>query len=197
RMSIDPTGYISLGQSGMTMSGDASSITPLLIIPGTFTDTVAGVNGVIDSFTSCFIEFCTLNGSNTGVKTTQAYTVYIDGGPSPNLNMTITHSHSLGTNGDIYLEPDVANDPSTGFITTADNGTFIDNATAANTTSSMWAAIRFGTCSLGANNSGVITTNAYNLYVDAAPTALYPMTITNGYSLGVAGNAYFASTTAS
>lgn len=64
--------------------------------------------------------------------------------------------------------------------------TYTDNVTAGSGTASYFAFNRLGTPTLAAANSSVTTTYAYTLYLDK-PVAGTNMTITNAYTLGVAG----------
>ena len=73
------------------------------------------------------------------------------------------------------------------FFTTASASTFTDNATAASGTVSQWVGSYFSRPTIAASNTGITYTNAATLRITDAPTAGTNVTITNAYSLWVAG----------
>lgn len=74
----------------------------LSIASSTFTDNVTGVSGTATGMAFNSIAQPTLAATHTGVVTTNAYTLWIDGPPAQGANETITHAWGLGVNGVIY-----------------------------------------------------------------------------------------------
>ena len=78
-----------------------------------------------------------------------------------------------------------------GSIISEQIGTLNDATTAASGTVGSVYTTGITTPTLTATNTGVVYTNAYTLYINAAPVASTNVSITNAYALGVAGPSLF------
>ena len=108
-----------------------------------------------------------------------------------------------GANGAVFANSHTASGAATGNANIATvtgnlgiraiSSTYTDNSAAASATIANTAIHAFGTPTLAAANTGVISTNAATFLIEGPPTAGTNMTITNGYALHVeSGNALFA-----
>lgn len=85
----------------------------------TWTDNKTGVSGTATNLALNAIAVPTIAATNTGVVTTNAYTLYIAGNPTAGTNQTITSPWALGVGGDVNIVGGVV----VGTVTDQGNGT--------------------------------------------------------------------------
>jgi hypothetical protein len=93
--------YRDFDVSGAQTGGVGTQGQYIAIQPSTYTDNTTATGGTAPSMVFNSFARPTLTATNTGVFTTSAATVYIDGGPIAGTNETIQESYALWVNGAI------------------------------------------------------------------------------------------------
>lgn len=113
-------------------------------------------------------------------------------------NTVIQGNNALTISGGQFVLGNISNtrtwDPNTallGSIFSIQSGTLNDATTAASGTVANAYVSGITSPTLSATNTGVVYTNAFSLWVNAAPVAGTNVTITNAYAFGVTGNSLF------
>lgn len=122
---------------------------------------------------------------------THAGVIAASGAQTLGATLTISNQLTLGNTSTRAWNPNLA---IPGSIISAQIGTLNDASTAASSTVTNAFVVGITTPTLTATNTGVVYTNAYTLWVNAAPSASTNVTITNPYALGVLGNSNFLGT---
>ena len=108
--------YRDFNVSGAQTGGVGTQGQYIVIQPSTYTDNTTATGGTAPSMVFNSFARPTLQASNTGVYTTNAATVYIDGGPIAGTNETIGNSYALWINGNIKMNGIFENDSVTAYI---------------------------------------------------------------------------------
>jgi hypothetical protein len=168
----------------------------------TYTDNNTAQDGTAaQSFSEIKIEAPTIASSNTGVTTTNAYTLFISNAPQAGNNMTITNPYALYIgNGDTFLGSTLILDiydknftpQSDGLSLHVDALTYTDNSTAQDSIAAEYfSQIKIEAPTIASSNTGVTLEKASSLFIDGAPKVGNKISIDNTYSLLVNGDAKF------
>lgn len=162
---------------------------------GNISDSTTAASGTRASVSCSYFNAPGVYATNTGVTTTNAYTIFVAGAPVSATNNTITNPYALYVSSgrtafrgrcEISMNAYNLDGSSVGNLQIGSGSTLTNNTAAASSTVSAFYANFIGNSTLAATNTGVTTTDAYTFYITGAPLSGTNMTITNLYALYVA-----------